>query len=444
MAALLTIQGTVLNGSNNAPIAGVKVIARQEGTEIQQETDQDGKFTLHIVPGNWRINTRVQGFNEPDAYMYNFTADTSGIDFQLQEGYSISGQVIREESGKPASGVVIEAEADVNGNTIRKQELTDVNGKFKFSGLQPGSWQVQGALGERRTSKEVQTVGPDIYNVNLVLSRQMTEADWQRGKIFFGALCLLLGALAGIYLWAHSRYAPRPEPELAALMSQVGQAREIAAQIREGQEIPESLLQSLRNTITALKENWTSVSNSIISITGGQNQQVNLLVSRAETAVMGDRPQDVDLALANLQSVFENPRSMYFWSQPHSNYLEVLLWSLAGILVSLLITTGYYLRRRMFYAEGIWMHVSHLLSVPVLALVVVFLISQIKLTVQIENSELALDISDPRILAALSFIIAVLPWRILDFIRGAAGSFFGQIQRRIAGGSETQAQSENA
>jgi flagellar biosynthesis protein FliQ len=440
MAALLTIQGTVIDGSNNAPIAGVKVIARQEGTEIQQETDQDGKFTLHLVPGHWRINTRIQGFNEPDAYMYNFAADTTGIDFQLQEGYSISGQAIREDNGKPASGVVIEAEADIDGNTIRKQELTDVNGKFKFSGLQPASWQVQGALGERRTSKDVQTVGPDIYNVNLVLSRQMTEADWQRGRIFFGVLCTLLGILAGIYLWAHSRYTPNPEPELAVLISQVEQAREIAAQIKEAQEVPEPLLQSLRNTITALKENWNTVSNSIISITEGQNQQVNLLVSRAETAVMGDNPQDVDLALANLHSVFENQRSMYFWSQPPSNYLEVLFWSFAGILVSLLITSGYYLRRRMFYAEGIWMHVSHLLSVPVLALVVVFLISQIKLTVQISDSELALDISDPRLLAALSFIIAVRPWAMLDFVREAASSFFGQVQRRLSSQIEAQTQ----
>ncbi len=443
MAALLTIQGTVVDGSNNTPLAGVKVIACQEGTEIQQETDQEGKFTLHLVPGHWRINTRVQGFNEPDAYMYNFAADTTGIDFQLQEGYSISGQMIREESGKPGSGVVIEAEADINGKIIRKQELTDPNGKFKFSGLQPGNWQVQGALGERRTRKEIQTVGPDVYNVNLLLPRQMTETDWQRGTRFFGALCLLLGLLTGIYLWAHSRYAPKPEPEIAALVSQIEQAREMAAAIKGVEQVPESDLQSLRNTIAALEENWNSVSNSIISLTEGQKGQVNILASRAETAVAGDKPQDVELALANLQSVFENQRSIYFWSQPPSNYLEVLFWSFAGILVSLLITSGYYLRRGMFYSQGIWMHVSHLLSVPVLALVVVFLISQIKLTVQISDSELALDISDPRILAALSFIIAVLPWKILDFIRGAAGNFFGQIQRRSAG-SETQPQPENA
>jgi flagellar biosynthesis protein FliQ len=89
------------------------------------------------------------------------------------------------------------------------------------------------------------------------------------------------------------------------------------------------------------------------------------------------------------------------------------------------------------------MHVSHLLSVPLLALVVVFLISQVKLTVQIDESEVALDVSDPRLLVALSFIIAARPWAMLNFVREAGSRFFSQILSRITSGVQTQRQQEN-
>jgi flagellar biosynthesis protein FliQ/5-hydroxyisourate hydrolase-like protein (transthyretin family) len=443
MTGLITIQGQVINAVSIAPLAGVKVIARREGTKIQQETDKSGKYELHLVPGLWRIGVWALGFNEPDAYMYNFTSDTVGIDFRLQEGYSISGLVLTQQNGKPARGVIVEAEAVIEGKTVFKQELTGAGGKYRFSGLRPGQWQVQGSRGESKTGKEIRTIGPDAINVNLTLARQMTLLDWRWGMGFFATLGVLLVILAGVYLWAHSSYAPLPEPELTALIGQIEQASQIAAGVVKSEEGSELSLQTLRSTVAALRENWTSVSKTIISITEGQNEQATLLVSRAETAINADNAEDVELALVTLISVLENQRSIYFWSEPPRNYLEVIFWSLAGILVNLLITSGYYLRRKRFYAEGIWMHVSHLISVPVMALVVVFLISQIKLTIQMDESEVVLNVNDPRLLAAISFAIALRPWAMLEFVREAGSRFFSQIQSRIAGGSQNKGQQEN-
>lgn len=111
--------------------------------------------------------------------MYNFTSDTVGIDFRLQEGYSISGLVLTQQNGKPAPGVIVEAETVIEGKTVFKQELTGAGGKYRFSGLQPGQWQVQGSRGESKTSKEIRTIGPDAINANLTLARQMTLLDWR-------------------------------------------------------------------------------------------------------------------------------------------------------------------------------------------------------------------------------------------------------------------------
>jgi hypothetical protein len=373
--------------------------------------------------------------------MYNFASDTAGVDFELTEGYSISGVVIKED-GKPAPGVLVEAEATIDDKPIIERQLADRNGSYRFSGLQPGRWELKGARDQSQTEKETVTVGPDARNVNLSLSRLMTRKDWQWGIGFFAALGALLVILAIVYLWAHGRYAARPEPELAALIDQVGQASQIGADVIEAEEGSEPSLQVLRSAVVALKENWNSVSSGILSLTEGQIKQANLLISRAETALNADDAEDVKLALESLQAVFTNQRSIYFWSEPPMSYLEVVFWSLAGILVSLLITSGYYLRRKRFYAEGVWMHGSHLLSVPAMALVVVFLISQINLTVQIDESEVALNVEDPRLLAAISFVIAVRPWAMLDFVRETGSRFFGQIQSRITGGAERQPQQE--
>jgi flagellar biosynthesis protein FliQ len=437
MAATIKIQGQVIEKIKKEPLAGVKVSARQEGTEIQQETDKNGIYELHLVPGVWRIGVWASGFIEPDTYMYNFTSDTTGIDFGLTEGYSISGLVINGKDGKPAPGVIVEAKATIEDKNVIKRELTDWKGKYRFSALKPGSWQLQGARGGNQTNKETRTIGPDAYNINLSLSRLMTVSDWQWGIGFFAALGVLLVVLAGVYLWAHNRYSPLPEPELGALIEQVERGNQIATEAMNAEEGAETSLQTLRSTITALKESWNGVSTAIISITEGQMKQADLLISRAEIAIDADNAEDVTMALESLKTVLSNQRSTYFWSQPPMNYLEVIFWSLAGILVSLLITSGYYLRRKRFYVEGIWMHASHLLSVPVMALVVVFLISQINLTVQIDESEVALNINDPRLLAAISFIIAVRPWAMLDFVRETGSRVFGQLQSRITGGAES-------
>lgn len=438
MNTLITIGGKVTDAASNDPLTGVKVVARQEGTEIQQETDSEGKFRLNVIPGLWRITVWAKGFIEPDTYMYNFTSDTNGIDFELKEGYSISGQVISEENSKPAMGVIVETETTIDNKHVVRQELTDRNGKYRFSGLPSGQWQVQGSRGERQTGKEDLSIGPDAFNLNLTLARQMTPVDWRWGTAFFGALCVLLVLLIGIYLQAHRLYVTGPVPEMAAFTEQVDQTEKLAADLKGRSSVTDQELQGLRSSIASIKEYWNSVSNSMT--TSGQNAQVALFLSRAETAGSANNPAEVDIALNGLKTVIKNWPSSYFWSQSPANYLEALFWSLAGITVSLLITTGYYLRRKRFYAEGTWMHLSHLLSVPLLALVVVFLLSQVKLTLQLDQSEVAIDINDPRLLAALSFIIAVRPWAILEFVREAASRFFRQAQSRIGGGSETRSE----
>jgi hypothetical protein len=451
MARLLSVQGQVIDTKGQKALTGAIVQARQEGTELKQETDKSGMYVLTLTPGRWRISVQASGYQEPDPYLFNFSADVKGLDFALEEGCSITGMVITATDAKPASAVVVIAEATIAGKKVKKQALTDASGKYRFTALQPGSWTVQGELGECRTGKAMPVLGPDAGNQNLILSRKMTRTDWGSGIGFFVVLAFLLGGLIWGYLAAHQAHVSPAEPELIAFSGQVTQALDVANQAitklqaggqaeagSEAAKAAETSMQLLRSSVASLKEIWNSISADILTVSLGQKGQVLILITRAETAAAGDDPQAAQLAITSLQGVLNNQHTIYLWSEPPLIYLEVLFWSMAGILISLLFSIGYYLRRKSFYAEGISMHISHLISVPVLALVVVFLLSMIKISVHIENSDVTLNVNDPRLLAAISFIIAVRPWDLIEFARDTGKTIFDKIKGRLAGGNDEQ------
>lgn len=453
MAELISIQGFVKREKDNKALAGIKVIATQGGTKITQETDEKGKYVFNLASGRWRISTWAPGYQDPDAYLFTFTANTSGVNFELQEGYSISGLVIAKKNSLPASGVIVNAEAKINNLEVKKQTLTDVYGRYHFYALEPGNWSVQGVQGENQTNKGKLTLGPDASNQNLTLSWEMTKKDWRCGIGFFLILILLLGGLIWGYLTAHHVYPSPVEPELETFSDQLAQvldvventviAQQATLEAETGQDADDTSMQLLRSMVASLKEDWNSISADISSISVGQKGQVLILINRVETAASGDDLQDVGLSITAMQSVFENKQSIYLWSEPPMSYLEVLFWSLAGILISVFISSGFYLRNKRFYAEGIWMHVSHLLTMPILSLVVVFLISMIKFSIQIEDSEIVLNINDPRLLVAISFIIAVRPWDIIAFVRETGSVIFDKIKSYFSGADNDQDKSND-
>lgn len=116
------------------------------------------------------------------------------------------------------------------------------------------------------------------------------------------------------------------------------------------------------------------------------------------------------------------------WSEAPLSYLEILLWGLGGILVSKVITTGWYLRSHRFYREGILMHIAHIVATPLLVLVTVLLLSQVTLTFTLANSnEVAIDLSEPALMVAFAFIIGTSPWPLWNFILNTARRFTGQL-----------------
>ena len=116
------------------------------------------------------------------------------------------------------------------------------------------------------------------------------------------------------------------------------------------------------------------------------------------------------------------------WVDDPLRYLEILFWGLAGILVSKIFSTGWYLRQHRFYREGILMHIAHIVATPFLVLVTVLLLSQVTLTFTLANSnEVTIDLSEPALMVAFAFIIGTSPWPLWNFILESARRFTGQL-----------------
>jgi len=130
-----------------------------------------------------------------------------------------------------------------------------------------------------------------------------------------------------------------------------------------------------------------------------------------------------------LHLAFPAKAAIGLWDQDPLRFFEVLMWGLAGVLVYKIIKIGWYLRSQKFYREGIVMHIGHIITTPLLVLVAVLLLSLATLSITLTSgNQLTLDLSDSRILVAVSFLLGTSPWPLWDFIERTA--------KRVTGGAD--------
>jgi len=126
--------------------------------------------------------------------------------------------------------------------------------------------------------------------------------------------------------------------------------------------------------------------------------------------------------------LFNPGQGFKIWTEDPLRFLEIILWGLAGIVVSKIITTGWYLRSHRFYREGILMHIAHIIATPILVLIIVLLLTQVELKFTLANSnDITLDLSVPTVMVAFAFIIGTSPWPLWNFILNTAKRFTGQL-----------------
>ena len=166
---LSTISGKVVDAATNKPIVGAPVSAFPEMSVIHDpmrpamearyplvaKTDSLGNYVIeNVKPGKYYVRAEARGYlpefwqeaeHLSDATLIEITESTSasGIDFTLDFGGAISGNVYTAEDSSALQGAVVKIWS-ITGNAIHRA-VTDENGHYRLSGLRTGDYYVHAA-----------------------------------------------------------------------------------------------------------------------------------------------------------------------------------------------------------------------------------------------------------------------------------------------------------
>jgi hypothetical protein len=337
--------------------------------------------------------------------------------------FTISGTVVEpvKEDGadkpKPVPGATVRAENKDLGTQI--DQKTGDDGSYSIGPLPEGEWTLYAWLkGYKGSESQTITLDADKTADRLVLSPAFKGArhDQRMGQTFFWVLVVALAALAYVYIRLHSRVLPKEEPLSATILTMITQAQEQASG-----EVEVSQNTELAFTVAEIKGTWRVISATARVLDDQDRKLVTALIAGIEESIKGNARDQVVARLETLHRLVKDPPADgFFWRQEPWEFVEVLMWGLAGVLVSLIITTGRYLFRQSFWPRGLYMHLSQIIGVPLMALVFVWLLSKTTLSLVVAGNQVQLNLSEPRILAAVSFVIGSRPWILWGFITQTA------------------------
>lgn len=316
--------------------------------------------------------------------------------------------------------------ASVKATSQDKFEIatTDDDGDFKFKDLKPGKWKLV-ALHEKSfpsKPKELELM-ENTTGIRIDLFRLSGSEDAKLGRNLFIGLLVALGVLVAAYVGLHLAFPREPEPLSATLPTLIAQAEEQAA---DAEKVSES--ESLMATVDGIKSGVETALDKNTDLEAADREIVNEVAKAVEAAAKADQKAELLGHLATLQRLVETPSDAEVgpWIRDPWRFLEILSWGLAGILVTKIFRIGWYLRSQKFYREGFVMHISHLVTTPLLVLVAVLLLSLVTLNITLAGgNELTVDLSEPSIMVAVSFLLGTIPWPLWNFIQATAERFAG-------------------
>jgi hypothetical protein len=321
---------------------------------------------------------------------------------------------------------MLTATVKATGKGEPQHVLTDDDGDFSFKNLEAGEWTLV-AMQEDSFPSEPQKMSltDNTTGLAIYLSRLAGKADQKAGYWFFGVLLFLFAAWFVLYILLHSLLPLTREPVSVVLGDQVAVAIQ---QIGTVDKISQD------QALVATAARITADLDTALDATTGLNQADKELLRQAAAkvaeAVQADDKAGATERLVFLQKELTTPARKGFalWRTDPWRLLEILLWGLAGVLVNKIIVSGWYLRSHRFYREGIFMHVAHLVTTPLLVLVAVLLLSLVSVKVTVAGSDLTLDLSNPSTMIIAAFLLGTVSWPLWDFIEGTARRITGPQQ----------------
>lgn len=326
----------------------------------------------------------------------------------------------------------------------------ELGDEFPAGGYRLEALPTEQALG-KGLEVELQEDGPPAPVLVTVQSRGAVSAF--AGWAFLLATIAALALVAAVYLDLHGFDAaevrsgapstPARSKAISADLSsilaiakeQVGQA---ARQIEDasdltGEELAEATQEALESSMAmdslAAAEGIFAdlVDRRLGTLDASKVAAIEALFAQAkESGEAGDLTA-FEAAVGHLETSAREPEEPFFWSERPQILLECLFWALAATLIRLIFRSGYYIYKRRFLATAIAHHLAVAVAVPILALLIGFFLSLVKVSLSLSEAELVLDMSNVYIVILVAALIGFSPWKAWDFMQGLADLLFRKL-----------------
>lgn len=327
-----------------------------------------------------------------------------------------SGTVYRSDSKERIPG----ASVKVSKGERVLFAIADDDGDFEIDVPEPGEWELVALDEDSFPNPPIKLdLTKDRAGIKIDLKRLTGEADESAGKTTFTVLLIVFGVLIALYLVLHIAIPEDAKPLSQASLASLALVQE---QIQAGETGAAG--DGLEEALADLESDLQQALNRSNVLSQGDRGFIGMAVEQIRDALAEDQDDRAVGLLADLYQAIDPAPNFGFWSANPLRFLEILLWGLGGILVNKLILIGWYVRSHRFYREGVLMHISHIVTTPVLVLVTVLLLSLATMTFTLTGgNELTVDLSAPPIMAAFAFIIGTSPWPLWRLIENASKRF---------------------
>lgn len=132
-----SIAGVV--NSDGTALAGAAVRAEGQAGAFETATDRQGRFTLSLQPGQYRVTASKPGYMIGERnQQVNAGENLAGIDFALQTNFAIISGLIRDPDETGIAGASVTIIDSLNQRSRITQ--TDNDGAYQMDGIIPGNY----------------------------------------------------------------------------------------------------------------------------------------------------------------------------------------------------------------------------------------------------------------------------------------------------------------
>jgi hypothetical protein len=348
----------------------------------------------------------------------------------------VSGTVYDAQTENRIVGAVILATSTTDGYKPQTS-ITDDDGDFSLD-LEKGSWILQALAKDYQTQPKLEeTLDRNTNDNNFRLERLSGSLDRNLGVRLFVVLSIILLGLVLGYVFAHAaspNYVLRDKALTgliekaqndAGKIAQVTTTTTIAESMSNTGNIAVAATSGITTTVNAISNTLTTLFiDDPLIVSDAKMQEIKDRITEIRAGILSSKGDSVKSGLDALYIIVESASTGYFWTRNPWRYVEVLLWALAGVLASIVVGVGFDLYKGSFLREGLFTHIARILTIPIAALVTIFLLSLITLVISVGENQIKLDLSDTKLLVAITFIISVVPSLLWNWLLGIPEKFF--------------------